>query len=511
MGRTPNKPPGNHMGRMLVQLVADTVKKTRLATAPAEAEMRRRSINGMLDEWEGPLGERMIEVLEAIAGAESPEDYMDKVREIMGEPVNQIDFILQLILFIPFALFGGGQIANIAFRNVIQKANAIYDNVPLSPADAADAVIRNILGQEAAAVMAQKAGVDASVFQNMVDLTGEVPPLDEMRTLLISGRLDPLEWQKIFFYSRVRSEWSDLYTEAHYKPLSGADIVQAYIKGLVTEAEGQNQYGIGGGLPDQFNLAVEIAGEAIGVVEANNLFNHELISEDDLRAVIAYSRINPRFEPMAALQRFHWLAPFQIEQALKAGEATPAEATKWLLQDGYPADQVAALVGGAHTTATVKAKTETVSVIVDSYEAGLITQPQAIAQLGKVGYAPEIAAIELQAYDARRILAITTQGVSAVKKGFLTGVIDKTGASNDLDSLGVDSTIRDHYLKLWAIEKQLDVKHLTAAQIGSQAKKGIITYDTAIKEWVTMGYSPPDAGRLAYEYGLPLPNNLPVA
>lgn len=509
--KPPPSPIGPHAGRALADLITRVTKDVRSAMAPIEAEQRRRTTEAMMDDWEGEIGRFVGLVLDPLRDLEDKPDWLVEMLDRADAPTHQTDFILSLVVGIAgaFTLITTG--GSIVWRNTINdiyKANRYF---PLSPADAADAVIRSLMSKDEADGWAAQSGINPHAFGYMVDLTGEPPPLDEMRTLLAQGRISEADFERILRYSRVRDEWLGDYIKAHNKPLSAADIVEGFIKGQLSEGDAAQRYGIGGGMPDEFALAAAIAGNPIGVEQALSLLNHGLINEDQARNVIKHSRINPMFEDMALLTRFHYLTAFQIERMLTQGTVTPEDASRWLIEDGYPADQVAGLVKGATTTKASKPKQVAETLVLDNYEAGFITGAQAVAQLGNLGYSPEEAGIIIESYDARRVLTLRNQGVAAVGKGFKAGIVDRSTASGDLDALGVSATLRDHYLALWEVERKTEFKTFTKAEIGSMFKKGIVTADWAVKQWLAIGYNSAQAQMLLYEYGQPTPNNKPVA
>lgn len=500
-------PIGTHAGRALTDIITNTIIKTRAAVAPAESEEKRRHIEGMMEDWEVDLGEFVGKL---ITGGENPGNLPGPLQEIIDRaigPTHQIDFIVNLV-----AAFGGVlgalmQLGSIYWRDLEQNFNTQHQNVVLSPADLADGVERNIIDGQTAANEAAKSGVGGQVLQWMIDLTGEPPGVIDMVKLWRQGRLDEHTLNKMIEYSRIRLEWTEQTKLLAYDVLSGADAIEARVKGVVNDGTAQKMWQQAGGLSDQYQIALDSAGEAIGVVEAGNLYNHGLISEDDFKAVIAYSRINPRFEPISELQRFHWLSPFQVHQALAAGAIDAATAVKWMMEDGYPEDQAKAFAQSGGTTKAAKTKQVALSVVVDNYEAGLITQAQAMTQLGNLGYTSDEAETELLAYDARKLLTIKASGITSIRKAYLADVLTRNQASSQLDSLGIDSTIRDHYLTLWDIEAKSEFKQLTAAQLGDMYKNGIISLDYVMARWEAMGYSQDDAALLSYRYGNALPGN----
>lgn len=492
-------------GRMIAQLVAKVVKDTRLATAPAEQEVRRRGTEAMMDAWEGEVGQFAADLIGKMAAGEDPHPTIKAMVDRGQSPVHQTDFILSLLVGLAgaFALIGtGGQIVWQNTFNDLRKENRY---IPLSAPDAADGVERNRWSQEQGDSWAAQSGINPAAFQAMVDLVGEPPGLSEMLRLWRRGDLDTATLETMIAYSRVKTAWTKYVELAATEVPSGADAVEGYIKGVIGESDATQKYYEAGGRTEDFGFMADTAGEAIGVVSALNLFNHDLITEAEVAAVIAYSRINPKFEAIAQLQRHHFLAPFQIEQALKAGEATPAEATTWLLQDGFPADQVAALVSGSVTVKVATHKEATVAVVLDSYQAGMLSAAQTTAALGNLGYTGEEASLVIQSRDAAKTVSLQAKSIAVVGKSYVASKVTRTQASSDLDALGVHPQVRDHYLETWDIEIKDGFRTLTMAQIGSLAKNGIITYHYAITRWMAMGYDSVDALLLSYEYDNALP------
>ena len=504
-------PIGTHAGRALTDILTNTIVKTRAVVAPAESEERRRHIEGMMEDWEGDLGEFVGKL---ITGGDNPGDLPGPLQEIIDRavgPTHQIDFLVNLVAAFGGVLSAMSQLGSIYWRGLENNFNAEHLTAVLSPADLADGVERNIIDGQTAYDEATLSGLNGTRFQWLIDLTGEPPGVIDMVKLWRQGRLSEGDLDKMIAYSRIRLEWMEQTKLLAYDFISSADVIEGRIKGVLSDGQAQGLWQQTGGLSDQYGIAVDIAGEAIGVVEAGNLYNHGLISEADFKAVIAYSRINPKFEAISELQRFHFLSPFQVHQALQAGAVDAATAVKWMMEDGYPEDQAKAFAASGSGTKAAKTKQVALSVVVDNYEAGLITQAQAITQLGNLGYTADEANTELLAYDARKLLTIKQSGISSIRKAYLADVLTRNEASNQMDELGIGSNIRDHYLTLWDIEAKSEFKQLTAAQLGDLFKSGIISLDYVIARWEAMGYSQDDAALLSYRYGNPTPNpNAPV-
>jgi hypothetical protein len=257
-------------------------------------------------------------------------------------------------------------------------------------------------------------------------------------------------------------------------------------------------------LVSQFQTLLDTAGDPIGVEQAMALLNHGYIAESDAEEVIRHSRINPIFENMALLTRFKFLAPYQVVQAVKAGTATIEQGTEWLLAEGYPVDQVTAVLQANAAPATAAAKEVTESQIAEMYEQGYISLQEAEARLQALGYKQTDTDFILAVYDESRRLTMVKAAVGQIRKVYLAGRIDNATATTDLQALGVDQEAIGTYLAIWTVEQQTELKELTAAQIGDSVKAGYMTTDDATGRWESMGYNATDAGLLlAYYTGVP--------
>jgi hypothetical protein len=349
-------------------------------------------------------------------------------------------------------------------------------------------VLRGIMSQGDGSNEAAKSNLNEQRFASMVLATGEPPGLQEMVSLWLRGALDEATLDTMIAYSRVRTEWSAQVKASGQSTMGGADAIEAAIKGVITQAQAQTLFAQAGGIPDQYATIMGAAGDAIGIEQAGNLFMHNLISQSDFSAVVKYSRVNPTFEPMSELLRFKWLSAYQIGEALKAGACTKAQATLWMTQDGYPADQIAAFVGSNGTATTVTAKAETESLVVEGYTLGVASRAETLVTLQHLGYTVADSEFILTVTDAKTAAAATKSAVTRVQSLFLGHHITAAVAGTDLDALGVPAAQRDTLLTQWGNELGSVVKSLTEAQWAAAFKDGIIDQPQFLAELVAMGY-----------------------
>lgn len=506
-----SKQAGTNLGEHIARIVAEAIVSATAVTTPHKAEHTRRAVDGWLDEAEASYAPKLRALLGNYLDSDELPDSYRVLFETMAGPDHQFDVLLQIIGFIGAAISGLFALGPIELQSVKNRLYADYTDVPLSPADLADMVERNIVGEGWATSEAAKSGISANDFALLVKETGEPYGVEQALSLLRRGIIDQGRFEQVLYYSRVRNEFlPDVLALAHDTMTQG-DAVEGALKGVLSEGEAQDLFARAGGLPEQFGTILDIAGNPIGVESALNLWNHGLIDEGMVSQVILHSRINPMFEGIAKLQRFKFLTAFQIVNAVKAGSATVQQGIDWLTAEGYAPDQVAAVVHGAATGKAQAHKDVTEAQIAIMYESGAITHDDASARLVALGYEAGEVDFILSVYDERRRLTMVQAAINQVRKVYLAGRVDDTTAGNQLDALGVDPEARGIYLTVWKVERASELRELTPAQIGGMYKKGLFTGEQAIGRWVDMGYNADDAALLLANYGGPPPPGSPAA
>lgn len=506
-----SKQAGTSIGEHLARIVAESIIGATAVTAPHKAEHTRRAVDGWLDEAEASYAPKLRGLLgDYLASDELPESYR-VIFETMAGPDHQFDVLLQIIGAIGAVVSALFTLGPIELQQLKNELLTDYQHVPLSPADLADMVERNIVGQDWAQGEAAKSGISSQLFDLLVKETGEPYGVEQALSLLRRGIIDESRFTQILYYSRVRNEFlPDVLALAHDTMTQG-DAVEGALKGVLPTGEAQDLFARAGGLADQFGTILDIAGNPIGVESALNLLNHGFISEADVRTIIRHSRINPMFEEIALFQRHKFLSAFQIVNAVKGGAATTQQAIEWLTAEGYPVDQVTAVVMGAKVGKVQTHKDATEAQIATMFEAGAITHDDASARLISLGYEAAEVDFVLSVYDEKRRLAMVQAAINQVRKVYLANRIDDTTATNQLNQLGVDPEAQSIYLTVWKVERESELRELTQAQIGAMFKKGILSDSDALDRWQAMGYSADDAALLLADYGGPLPPGSPAA
>jgi hypothetical protein len=425
-------------------------------------------------------------------GEKLPLEGKPDIEELFGakasDPVDRFFINVAASIASVFSTFFG--LASIQSRQVLQQFQATRPDVVLPPDLLADGVERNVFHEGNAAQEAAASGINATRFHDMVALAGEPPGPIQAIELYRRGKISGERFAQMIAYSRIKTEYIPDLMQLAYEPLSAADVIEARLKNVIpTDEEAIPKFNEAGGLTEDYQIALDSAGNAIGVESALNLWNHKLISEAEVNKVILHSRINPLFEGIAKLQRHRWLSPYQIHQALVAGTITPAIATEWLLQDGYSKEQAAAFANAAGATKPVKAKAETEAQVLELYESGFLPHDQAVTALENLGYPAAELQYLLDLQDAKRIISSTNAAITRLRAAYLARRVDLGQVDADLKALGVTPLGRQEIEAAWKVELESTFKELSAAQVAALVKDGLAKVSWGQQELKAMGYT----------------------
>jgi hypothetical protein len=447
-------------------------------------------------------------------------------------------------------------VAAAAAQETVDAAMAKYHATKLTPAVLADMAVRNIIGSESGGATApllgnidnhdiyteaSYSGVDLERMNALILDTGEsygildalrlwnrgtnMPDLRQAQgypnTLPLyvsSGDLSATygiletELDTVIHYSRVRDQFIDDLKKLAHNTLTPADAVELRLKDIVTEADAQALFNAGGGVPEQFQLLVDGAGDAIGIEKAVELAAHNVIGADTLNAIVHMSRLNPRFYPMAEKAadgtyplHHKWLPPFEIKEAATAGAITTAQAKQWMSDEGYDDEQANAFAGSLVPPHVVAAKHETAAMVLTEYQAGMLTVDQATTALTNLGYTAGSVPFLLQYAQARQVIAARNAAISRVRQGFLAGLTTTDQATNELSQVSVPAAAVTNLIADWTAEKAVPHTALTVIQIGWFVEAGVITLAEGESLWRLAGLTETDAALMGKRYPPPPP------
>lgn len=219
---------------------------------------------------------------------------------------------------------------------------------PLSPADAANAVVRNFLDPAAAQLLAARSGVPAPLFETMVHLAGDAPGPQQLAAALLRGLItdtgtgpDSTSFTQGIAEGRLADKWAPVIKGLADALLSPADAASAVVRGFLSSAEGQDLAGKAGVSADTFATLVHLSGDAPGPQQLAEALRRGAISESGSGADstsftqgIAEGRLADKWAPVIKEIAKLWPTPVQALDAALKGQITPEEGKQLYIKLG---------------------------------------------------------------------------------------------------------------------------------------------------------------------------------
>ncbi|MGH9302715.1 MAG: hypothetical protein ACRD0E_12650, partial [Acidimicrobiales bacterium] len=265
--------------------------------------------------------------------------------------------------------------------------NAGHPVVPITPADAADALLKGHMSESDAKAESARSGINSDRFDTLFANAGEPPSLGDMLELFRRGEVSVDLLHKAVQQSAIRDEWftNGTIEKLGKQPPTPGDFLNAYLNGQLDKATAQKLYNTFGGIETQagediFTILFNTLGSAPTPEEALTLVN---------RGIIPLSGRGPGVTSyeQAFLEgpwRDKWLSAFEalreylppprtVVAMLGHGSLTDAQGLDLLVKQGLTPELAAAYVADAHTTAVAKQKDLAVGEITTLYYDQAIT------------------------------------------------------------------------------------------------------------------------------------------
>lgn len=369
--------------------------------------------------------------------------------------------------------------------------------VLLSPNDLAMARQQGFIDAAQARERSALQGVDAADSELLFELSGLPPGAEQMIELWRRGEVTEERVRQSLIEGHIKIKYADDVLKLRYQPLSASVAAEALIRQRIPEAEAVAIAEKNGIKRDDFLLWSNMLGRPIATGQALTLARRGEFTFEQFKEAVARSDVRTEYaDDLWKLKRV--IPPlFQIVRLLQNGSITAELATRYVIEEGYDKELAAAIVHAGNAHKTQRTRDLTAAQVDAIYESGLESQEWAIKQLTQLGYDESEAQWHVELLDARRLLAALQAALNTIHRTYAGHKIDRLTASNELDLLGVRTSVRDDLLETWTHEREANVARLTNAQIGRALKQDIITPDDAIARWIENGYSEDDANVLA--------------
>ena len=229
------------------------------------------------------------------------------------------------------------------------------------------------------------------------------------------------------------------------------------------------------------------------VMQGYEMLHRGIISIDELKMLMRALDIMPFWRDKLIEMSYAPFTRVDVRRMYRDGVIDREDVKKTYLDLGYDDWHAEKLTEWTIADALSEDRKLTRSLIEGLFKRGLFTEDEARESLIQIGYREEIAnvivakAVYDKEYDYKKRI------ISAVKKQYLKGLIDENEAITKLGRVNLFSSEIEQLLYEWKLEKEAQVKSLTAYEIKELARKKIIGHDVFIDKMTQIGYTKTDA------------------
>ena len=223
-----------------------------------------------------------------------------------------------------------------ALASDVNTANPV---VPLSPADAAAAVVRNFTSPAAGQQAAAKAGLTAADFDTLVHLAGDAPGPQELAAALLrkiipesGGGPDGVSFDQGIAEGRLADKWAPVIRDLATAVLSPPDAASAVVRNFLTSADGEAEAGKSGVSRETFTTLVQLSGDAPGPQQLAEALRRGAIPADgagpdstSFTQGIAEGRLANKWAPVIQALAKIWPTPVDALDAALKGQVSADE------------------------------------------------------------------------------------------------------------------------------------------------------------------------------------------
>lgn len=423
------------------------------------------------------------------------------------------------------------------FSQLQQDVSAQSPVEPLSPADAANAVVRNFLSAAEGEAEAARSGVPAAEFGIMVDLAGDAPGPQQLAAALLRGIIPAsgggagaVSFDQGIREGRLADKWAPVIQALSEALLSPPDAASAVVRNFLTMAEGQSAAAKSGVDAGTFATLVALSGDAPGPQQLAEALRRGAIQaagtgidSTSFQQGIAEGRLSDKWAPVIQALSTLWPTPVDALDAALKGQVSAAEGEslyvklggdpqfyQWLLdsQGSGPSPLEAAdwarrgIIPWDGTGPSVTSYAQAVKESryrdkwADAYKAqaeyilpplsvitllkdGAITKEQATSLLQQRGATPEIIAALIAEADATSLSQYRGLSESAALQMYYNRLISEADITSILESLHVSKQVIPLVLAYVDLQKAIAQQNSAVSRIGTLYATRKITEQTA--------------------------------
>lgn len=395
-------------------------------------------------------------------------------------------------------------------RNGMSDADAglflTMTTTPLSPETMAAAWARALAEPEQVYEAARLSGYTKDNADRLMGLAGEPPPLDALITAWRRGIITEADVDRGITQGPIRVEWIPTVKALQEIPLPPEEAASAVTQGHMTVSQGAAKARLSGISEEDFGIIVDNAGLPPGVEFAAEAFNRGLITDSQWEALFLESRIKNKHIPLMRAMREAIIPAETVRMLYRLGVYPKDAARQTLMGHGFNTVDADAQLALEETRRTETTKDLTRTQILNLYSDDIISRDQAQSMLTPLGFDSQEVEWQIELVEVSKMQRFVNAVITRVRSAFVGGHIDESATADLLDQAGIGMTQRDSMIALWDLERQTITSSLTASQIVTAAKKGIMTAVDALNRLQGRGFSPTDAGILLLLGGVQPPD-----
>lgn len=370
-------------------------------------------------------------------------------------------------------------------REFTIQANERLPNVPLSPEEAANAVVQSHMSLEEAIAEARKSGLRDEHMQLLVEINGAPPGPQEMLELMNRGKVTRDQVIQAIRESRVKPKYTEMLLELAKAILSPAEAAEMVIRNVLTPQEGERIAAMSGVAAEDFERMVRITGQPPGLEMLVRGLRRNLIDEGRFREGVRQSHLRDEWTDLVIGLGEEILTPEQLVNAVVQGAMSESEAEHWRDRVGISKETFDVLVEtrgnppgpeamlrlyrrGKITRSELEQslkesnlKNKWIDTYLESatlelprevierlYRHGAIKHDEAVSAVEKLGYSSDDSELMIGAVKAEKTSTDKDLTKGEIVRLYSEGAIGRDDASGMLQDLGYDDQEADFLLTI---------------------------------------------------------------
>ncbi len=517
----PEEHPSIKVADKLGEVIAGHVQATHKAAAADELASRTAFVRELLANASGDVKPALRDALAGVVAA-VPEDHpMRKLFELFGSPEHDIvEWVIDVLGIVWMAKTVMADVGTVQTQFVLNNLWSDNPELPLSPADLANAVVQGIVGIDAGITGAAKTGVSSDNFEVQVQLTGMPPSLQDLfqmyRRQIIpigGGGYDDngnpnLSVELGIKQGRTKDMWIEAYTQLAHTWPQPDEFVSAAVREQVGYELAKDWAGKAGldvttelapGLTF-FDLMFDTSGRPPGPETAARMAHRGIIewtgsgpAAVSFAQAIAESDLKTKWTPALRADSAYVPAVSEVKQLFLHGAIDNGQAVHYLAMNGVDEHLATAILYLAEQEYVAQDKSLAKADIQAMYVAGEVTYSEALSQLDVIGYRGTVGEWVLELANVKKEQRVLQRGVTQVTNEVVKGFVSSDTGAATLAGMGVPADQITWLVGEWAWERTLQRKQPSASQVAKAWQYGGLTESEAMAYLAWLGYPPFDA------------------